>query len=215
MQATDQRPHTPPTEPTWQTTFLSWLPSIEKQLSFAFRHLDHEAREEHVQEAIANCCVQYERLFKQGRASVASPTSLARFAVRPGSRWPDGGDECQRPRSALHSTLNAANRSQWNVSTTATSKRMSGCPSLSTITVSPWPIRQLCGSTSRSGSRALLAGLQEIACDLARGFSTSEVAARYGVSAGRVSQLRREFYLSWLAFQGLMPVSSAGCRGLT
>ena len=56
--------------------------------------------------------------------------------------------------------------------------------------------------------------LQEIACDLARGFSTSEVAARYGVSAGRISQLRREFYLSWLAFQGLMPVDSAACRGV-
>ena len=97
MQATDRRPHTPHSEPTWQNIFLSWLPAIEKQLSFAFRHLDLEAREECVQEAIANCCVRYERLFKQGRASVASPTSLARFAIRQVRCGPNGGHERQRP----------------------------------------------------------------------------------------------------------------------
>lgn len=53
--------------------------------------------------------------------------------------------------------------------------------------------------------------LQAIACDLARGFSTSEVAAKFGVSAGRISQLRREFYQSWLTFQGLVPMDLVAC----
>ena len=86
MHATNRLPHTPPTESTWQTTFLAWLPSIEKQLSFAFRHLDHEAREEYVQEAIANCCVQYgdssnrvELQLLPRHRSPASPS--ARFAL--------------------------------------------------------------------------------------------------------------------------------------
>ena len=41
-----------------------------------------------------------------------------------------------------------------------------------------------------------------IALRLARGDSTSEVAKRFAVSRGRISQLRRELCDSWRAFQG-------------
>ena len=44
--------------------------------------------------------------------------------------------------------------------------------------------------------------MKEIAKDLAFGFSTSEVAAKHGVTAGRISQLRRLLEESWLMFQG-------------
>jgi hypothetical protein len=43
--------------------------------------------------------------------------------------------------------------------------------------------------------------MKEIAKDLAFGCSTSEVARRHGVSAGRISQLRRTLEESWTAFQ--------------
>ena len=43
--------------------------------------------------------------------------------------------------------------------------------------------------------------MKEIAKDLAFGFSTSEVAKKYGVTAGRISQLRRTLEESWVAFQ--------------
>jgi hypothetical protein len=41
-----------------------------------------------------------------------------------------------------------------------------------------------------------------IAADLARGFTTSEVARKYRVSAGRIAQIRKELKTSWLEFQG-------------
>ena len=44
--------------------------------------------------------------------------------------------------------------------------------------------------------------MKEIARDLACGYSTSEVAKKYGVTAGRISQLRRMLEESWAAFQG-------------
>jgi hypothetical protein len=44
--------------------------------------------------------------------------------------------------------------------------------------------------------------MKEIAKDLAFGCSTSEVAKKYGVTPGRVSQLRRVLEESWAAFQG-------------
>jgi DNA-binding NarL/FixJ family response regulator len=42
---------------------------------------------------------------------------------------------------------------------------------------------------------------RQIARDLAFGCSTSEVAKKYGVTAGRISQLRRVLEESWRAFQ--------------
>lgn len=44
--------------------------------------------------------------------------------------------------------------------------------------------------------------MKEIAKDLAFGCSTSEVAKKHGVTAGRISQLRRVLEESWVAFQG-------------
>jgi DNA-binding NarL/FixJ family response regulator len=43
--------------------------------------------------------------------------------------------------------------------------------------------------------------MKQIARDLAFGFSTSEVARKYGVTAGRISQLRRALENSWAEFQ--------------
>jgi FixJ family two-component response regulator len=43
--------------------------------------------------------------------------------------------------------------------------------------------------------------MRQIAKDLAFGCTTSEVAEKYGVTAGRISQLRRTLEASWVAFQ--------------
>ena len=43
--------------------------------------------------------------------------------------------------------------------------------------------------------------MKEIAKDLAFGCSTSEVAKKYGVTASRISQMRRMLEQSWAAFQ--------------
>jgi hypothetical protein len=43
--------------------------------------------------------------------------------------------------------------------------------------------------------------MKQIATDLAFGCTTSEVAQKHGLTAGRISQLRRTLEASWLAFQ--------------
>ena len=50
--------------------------------------------------------------------------------------------------------------------------------------------------------------MKEIAKDLAFGCSTSEVAAKHGVTAGRISQLRRVLEESWAAFQETVPATA-------
>jgi hypothetical protein len=44
--------------------------------------------------------------------------------------------------------------------------------------------------------------------DLMAGERTSDVANRYGLSCGRVSQLRREFHDDWRRFVGDVPIES-------
>ena len=51
--------------------------------------------------------------------------------------------------------------------------------------------------------------MKEIAKDLAFGCSTSEVAKKHGLTAGRISQLRRVLEESWAAFQqGAAPATA-------
>ena len=51
--------------------------------------------------------------------------------------------------------------------------------------------------------------LRQIAKFLARGESTLAAARRFALSPARISQLRREFQTSWLAFQGELPVAAS------
>ena len=71
-----QKPH-----PAWHAAFLAILPNIRTHARIAFRHLDPEAREDAVQEVIANCVVAYARLVELGKADLAYAGVLARFAV--------------------------------------------------------------------------------------------------------------------------------------
>jgi hypothetical protein len=56
------------------------------------------------------------------------------------------------------------------------------------LDVAAW-LKTLCRRTRR------------IAADLAKRFTTSEVARKYGVTAARISQLRQELKGSWSEFQ--------------
>ena len=67
--------------PAWHPAFLEMLPSIQRHARISFRHLDAEAREELVQEVIANSLVAFLRLFSLGKAELAYPSVLARYGV--------------------------------------------------------------------------------------------------------------------------------------
>ena len=65
----------------WQERFVALLPVILNYVAPVFRKLKPEAKAEAVQEAVANACVAYARLFERGRESLAFATVLARYAV--------------------------------------------------------------------------------------------------------------------------------------
>src|SRR5438046_7938481 len=69
-------------ETTWQSNFTAMLPLIQQKLRLAFCRLDPEAREDAIEEGVVHSLLAYVRLDEQGRAKVATPSSLAWFSSR-------------------------------------------------------------------------------------------------------------------------------------
>ena len=67
--------------PPWHAGFRRMLPQIRRCAEAAFRTFPAEARQEAVQECIANALVAYLRLVQLDRVSLAYPTVLARCGI--------------------------------------------------------------------------------------------------------------------------------------
>ena len=76
-----KRPRPQASAPAWHAGFLTMLPVIYSYARGAFAHLNPEARQDMIQEVIANALVAYVRLYQQGRVALAYPTVLARYGV--------------------------------------------------------------------------------------------------------------------------------------
>ena len=185
----------------WQDGFLRMLPQIEAQLRFAFRFLDPDAKEEAVQEGVTNCVVRYERLARQGRDDIAAPTPLAQFAIRQirAGRTVASKLNCRDPLS-----LYAQMRKGLIV------ERLDHvCPeteewldiALEDLRA-PIPEQVALRIDVAAWMSRFTRRMRRIARELASGWSTGELARRHGLSAARISQLRREFHDSWMEFQG-------------
>jgi DNA-binding NarL/FixJ family response regulator len=178
----------------WQTAFVEMLPEIKKWLRLAFCRLASEAREDAIAEGIAHCLLAYVRLHEQGRAEVATASSLAWYSSRQVRRGrPAVGRMNSKEPLSRYARVGSGNRfarnnGEW-IDTLAEDKHAS-VPDLvaAKLDVRAW-------------FATLTQRMKEIAKDLACGYSTSEVARKYGVTAGRVSQLRRSLEESWGAFQ--------------
>jgi hypothetical protein len=178
----------------WQSDFVAMLPEIRYWLRLAFCRLKPEAREEAAAEAIAHCLLAYVRLHEQGRPEVATPSSLAWYASRhvrcgrPAVGSMNGRDPLSRYAHVVKRIKCERHSSNW-IETLAEDKRASVPEQVAAkIDVAAW-------------FSTLTHRMKQIAKDLAVGSSTSEVARKHGVTAGRISQLRRWLEQSWANFQ--------------
>lgn len=187
--------------PSWQPGFLQMLPEIQRHLRGYFAHLGADAQEEALQEAVANCLVVYRRLFLQGRVALAYPSVLARFAVlqvRAGRRIGTtlnvrdvSSAYCQLAKGIRLQRLDAycRRRRQWIPAAVTDPRAPVADQAALRVDLPSW-----LATLSRRNRR--------IAWNLACGATTSEVARQFGLSAGRVSQLRGELVRSWHDFHG-------------
>ncbi len=184
----------------WQSGFLGMLPTIKRILSYRFRNIsDNEAREEALQEAECSACVAYARLASQGRAHVARPTSLAQYAVAhywAGRRVGTALNikdvcsvYCQRRKGARVRSL-----ARWNAVQGGWREML-----VEDRTASPADL-----AASRIDFAAFMASLSQRARRIAEllviGESANHVAELLGVSAARISQIRRELQAAWESF---------------
>ena len=185
--------------PAWHAGFMAMLPTFRKRVRTAFRQLDNEAKEEAVTETVANALVAYVTMFEQGKLNTTHPGALARFAVaqvcdgrKVGNRF-NGKEVLSRPAQKRHG---------FTVVSLQRLHERSGAWVEATIEDCNTPVPDQ--AAFRCDFPAWLATQSQrnrrIAQALALGHSTLEVARRFKLTSARVSQLRREFRDSWLAF---------------
>jgi hypothetical protein len=175
-----------------QHCFAAMLPEVVQNLQRTFCGLDFSTREEAMGEAIMHSLLAYIRLHDQGREAVASPSSLAFYSARQvkSGRPAAGRMNGKEPLSRYAQLRNRirVERPEW-IELLVADKRASVPEQVALkLDMNEW----FSGLSQR---------MKQIANDLAFGFSTSEVAQRQGVTAGRISQLRRTLEKSWNAFQ--------------
>ncbi|MEK6239027.1 MAG: hypothetical protein N2C14_30295, partial [Planctomycetales bacterium] len=185
--------------PDWHARFLEMLPTILKVASYAFRDFDEEAQEDLTAEVVANCLVAFTRLVKQGREDRAYPSPLAWYAVRQVREGrkvgalrncKDVSSEYSQRQKGFHMERlgwKTKQAGRW-VELVAEDRR------------TPVPEQ----AAFRMDFPAWLATLsnrkRQVAEDMAMNESTKDLASRFGISPGRVSQLRGEFKESWQTF---------------
>jgi hypothetical protein len=183
---------------------MQMLPVIHAYARGAFAHLHPEARQDMIQEVVANALVAYVRLYQQGRVALAYPTVLAKYGVAqvrdgrrvgaklnirdPLSRY------CQQRKGVVVERLDVFNEEEnaW-AEAVVQDTRTATVPDIVSFRVD---FADWLASLSRRDRR--------IAECLAIGNRTSDVAERFDVSPGRISQLRRELNTNWREFTGEM-----------
>ena len=191
----------PAPPPCWHADFLTMLPKIQDHARFHFRHLNADHREEAIQEVVCNCCQAYARLAEQGRAVTATWSSLAKYAVaqvRVGRRVgsPLNVKDVTSPYCQLQKRVNGCPLDRWDKQDQEWTQMVVEDRNSTPVEVAAFRIdfREFLRSLSRRDRR--------IAIELAQRQATGWIAQKFQISAGRVSQLRRELCEAWQRFHG-------------
>jgi hypothetical protein len=181
--------------------FLKLLPGIRRQAGRAFRRLPLEQREEYIAEAVANAYCALARLAHRGQLHLAYLTPLADFAIRQVRAGRRVGTKrnvrdvssryCQRAKAVHVQRLDRYDRrrDQWREIVVEDRRAGPDHVVMVRLDFAAW----LESLTSRN---------RRIAERLAAGAAGQDIARQFGISPGRVSQLRGELQLAWRRFQG-------------
>lgn len=209
MIAPIKRPRPKHSVPAWHVGFMAMLPAIIRHAQLCFRYRDPEARQDAVQEVVANAMVAYVRLFEQSRIDLAYATVLARYGVaqvrdgrRVGNMLRIGevlSEYAQRKKGFVVERLDKFDRETEEWQEVLLEDRHAGPAETAAarIDVGDW------FAMLRPRDR-------KIAGALAIGERTMDVAQRFKLSQGRISQKRDQFCKSWRRYQGELPDEQAG-----
>jgi hypothetical protein len=188
--------------PAWHAQFLAMMPAIVAHARFSFRHLRPEAREEAVQGVVCNACAATARLAELGKLDLAYPTILARYGVAQvnDGRMTGGRLNCKDPMSPYCQRLKGVvveQLDQFDDEENAWAEAV-----VQDTRSAPVPEIVAFRCDFADWLRTLPRRDRRIAETLALGHRTSDVAKRFKVCQGRISQLRRELEAAWDGFVG-------------
>ena len=185
----------------WRQRFVAMLPVIVRCVARAFRSLRPEEREDAVQEAIAGTFTAYAGLVKQGRERLAFASVLAKFAVRQVRVGRQVG--CTLNSNDMSSPY-AQLRKRFRLGRLDRFIPEENCWQEAVVEDLRTPILdQVCFRVDfPEWLKTLPRRDRKIAEALAAGHRTTDIARRFRLTMGRISQLRREFERSWTAFHG-------------
>jgi len=177
--------------------FLAMLPGIRSFADYAFRRLKSEARDEAIQEVTASAFVAYVRLVQLGRRHLAFASALARYAV---AQYLAGRRTGSRLNSA--DVMAPGHRRRFRIERLDEFDPHDGVWREAVVEDIRTPVADQASFRvdfpdwlSRLPNRE-----RAVAQLLAASYTTGEVADEYGISPGRVSQLRRELQEAWERF---------------
>ena len=197
----------PAPRPRWHKAFLALLPAILRHARIAFAYLKPEARYEAVQNVCANACQAYARLVELGKTDIAYASALARYGVRQTRDHRKVGGHlnvndvmsryCQVNKDVVVERLDHYDNDEQAWSEVLVEDRHAGPAETARVRLdfSDW-----LDSLKRRD--------RKIAEALSVGNSTGDVARKFKISAGRISQLRRELAESWRKFVGDDPAAA-------
>ncbi len=187
--------------PAWHKKYMAMLPAILRHARIASRDLDAEAREEFVQEVVANTLSAFVRLVELDKADIAYATPLATYAVAQTREGRQVGtrlnvrdvssDYCQLQKGVAVKRLDHYDRREGGWLEVLVEDRHAG-PAETAASRIDFP----------AWLKTLSRRPRRIAMKLAVGEATGEVARQFGISKCRISQIRRELEQSWRAFHG-------------
>jgi hypothetical protein len=186
-----------------QAAFVVALSRILRIARFRFRHvLCSHNREDAICETVALCWVWYIRLVQKGRNPAEFISALARYVVRAvnSGRRACGQERandclsrhCQQFRQPIEPRPSRALIPDENVLEDAL------CDNMQT----PVPDQVQFRCDFGDWEQRLPTVKQRLVRGLALGHRTKDLAAEFGLSAGRISQLRKEFSEDYAAFCG-------------
>jgi hypothetical protein len=190
--------------------FLAMLPNIHRQAGLALRHLRAEVRDELVAEIVARAFCAWRRLVAQGRPEIARPSPLVRYCLRQvlAGRRVVGRQNSQdlfapqirRAHAVRIERLDQRAARQGVIDGQVVEDRRVGPAATAAARLD-----------LRAWLRTLSQRNRQIARALAWGETTNAVAQQFGLSAGRISQLRNALRAHWERFQG--DEQAASCAG--
>lgn len=188
--------------PRLHRLFLVILPRIETHARISFRDVKcPEKRADRIAETVALCWKWFRRLAERGKDATQFASALASFAakaVRSGRRV------CGqlKPKDVLSERAQQVNG--FTVTKLPDFSTLESNPyseALADNTVSPVPDQVAFRLDFPAWLLSLSDREQRLVADMAMNHRTMDLAAKYGTSPGRISQLRRELEASWNNFQ--------------